>query len=152
MRWRGSVGTVKAVVGGGEAAISKPTRFICGTGGEVGGEGSRLQPSGLSSALNSGCWCFFLMVICESEQVGYHTCLTDDFITFVFQICSLVISFQVFQNVTEEWQVEEALNSQCAARGSQVNLGQPRCNAGQRMLSFCPELTQQVGAFSSRDH
>lgn len=46
---------------------------------------------------------FFLMVICESEQVGYHTCLTDDFITFVFQICSLVvISFQVFQNVTEE--------------------------------------------------
>lgn len=153
MRWRGSVGTVKAVVGGGEAAISKPTRFICGTGGEVGGEGSRLQPSGLSSALNSGCWCFFfLMVICVSEQVGYHTCLTDDFITFVFQICSLVvISFQVFQNVTEEWQVEEALNSQCAARGSQVNLGQLRCNAGHRMLSFCPELIQQVGAFSSQD-
>lgn len=36
------MGSVKAVVGGGEAAIFKPTRFICGTGAEVGGEGSRL--------------------------------------------------------------------------------------------------------------
>lgn len=44
------------------------------------------------------------MVICECEQVGYHICLTDDFITFVFKICSLVItSFHVFQKVTEEW-------------------------------------------------